>query len=66
MRRSYESIDWISNDVSLGSCFNGDMLPVSRGLRQNLGRMHMIYFVAVVAALLFIYLFVALVRPEWF
>jgi len=43
------------------------MLPLHEGLRKNLILFFtMIYLTAVVALLLFIYLFVALIRPEWF
>jgi K+-transporting ATPase KdpF subunit len=36
------------------------------GLRQNLGRIAMVLLTAMVTVFLFIYLLVALLRPEWF
>jgi K+-transporting ATPase KdpF subunit len=45
------------------------MLPVHESLRENLEdevMSMMIYLTAAVAAFLFVYLIVALVRPEWF
>jgi hypothetical protein len=44
-----------------------DSLPgVHRRLRTNLEETAVIYLTALIAALLFVYLGTALVRPEWF
>ncbi len=44
------------------------MLPVPDRLRENLKDevIFMMYLTAVIAIFLFVYLVVALVRPEWF
>jgi K+-transporting ATPase KdpF subunit len=45
------------------------MLPFHESLRENLEdepMSMMIYLTVVVAAFLFVYLLVALIRPEWF
>jgi K+-transporting ATPase KdpF subunit len=52
--------------VSPRPCIDGSMFPVHEGLRSNLTGLVMIYLTSIVALLLFIYLFVALIRPEWF
>jgi len=39
---------------------------IRRRLRTNLGEYAVIYLTALIAALLFVYLGTALVRPEWF
>jgi K+-transporting ATPase KdpF subunit len=58
---------WLPGTVSPGSFIDGTMPSVHGGLRKNLiGVLTMIYLTAVVSLLLFIYLFVALIRPEWF
>jgi K+-transporting ATPase KdpF subunit len=63
----YDSRDLVPCFVSAGSFIDGPMLSFHESLRKNLiPFLTMIYLTAVVALLLFIYLFVALIRPEWF
>ena len=57
---------WLPAMFVLGVVAIGIVLSVSDRLRENLRRGLMIYLTAAIAALLFIYLFVAMVRPEWF
>jgi K+-transporting ATPase KdpF subunit len=58
---------WLPGLFLLGLSIDGTMPSVYGGLRKNLIRFFtMIYLTAVVSLLLFIYLFVALIRPEWF
>jgi hypothetical protein len=47
---------------------NGPVLCVHESLRTNIAAEYwnMIYLTVIVASLVFIYLIVALVRPEWF
>jgi K+-transporting ATPase KdpF subunit len=59
----------VASDVSFGSCSDGIILPVHGSLRENIKdevMRIMIYLTAVVVVFLFVYLIVALVRPEWF
>jgi K+-transporting ATPase KdpF subunit len=59
----------VSSDVSPGHCSDGTVLPVHESLRKNIEEEvmpMMIYLTAAVAVFLFVYLVVALVRPEWF
>jgi K+-transporting ATPase KdpF subunit len=56
-------------DVSFGSCGNGPVLSLHEGLRKDLRReaiSMMIYVTLAVVAFLFVYLVIALLRPEWF
>jgi K+-transporting ATPase KdpF subunit len=58
-----------AGDVSLGHYSDGTVLPVHGSLRENIEDEvipMMIYLTAVVAVFLFVYLVMALVRPEWF
>jgi K+-transporting ATPase KdpF subunit len=57
-----------SGDVPAGHRSDGAVFAVFEGVRENLkGEVtYMIYLTAVIAIFLFIYLVVALVRPEWF
>ena len=63
-----EPVYLVCRDVSLGPCRDGIMLPVPDWLRENLKDevIPMIYLTAAIAVFLFVYLVVALVRPEWF
>ena len=45
---------------------HGGLPGIRRRLRTNLREHAVIYLTAVIAALLFVYLGTALVRPEWF
>jgi K+-transporting ATPase KdpF subunit len=45
---------------------NGAVVLVHRRVRQNLKEPAMIYLTAAVSLFLFVYLFAALIRPEWF
>jgi K+-transporting ATPase KdpF subunit len=66
---SNEPRNLAAGNVSFRPCRNGALLPVLKGLRQNIedeGRLMMIYLTAIGAAFLFVYLLVALIRPEWF
>jgi K+-transporting ATPase KdpF subunit len=65
----YESCNLAAGNVFLGHYIDGAMLPVYEILRENLDngvRWAMIYLTVIVAVFLFVYLVVALVRPEWF
>jgi len=58
-----------TSDVSFGSGIIGTNIRVLESLRENIREKvvtRMIYLTAAVAAFLFVYLIVALVRPEWF
>jgi K+-transporting ATPase KdpF subunit len=58
-----------NSHVSFGHCNNGTDVCVPESLRENIKNevtSMMIYVTAGVAAFLFVYLVVALVRPEWF
>jgi K+-transporting ATPase KdpF subunit len=58
-----------AGDVSPGHYRDGIVLPVHGSLRENIEDEvipMMIYLTAAVAVFLFVYLVVALVRPEWF
>jgi K+-transporting ATPase KdpF subunit len=58
-----------NSHVSFGHCIDGTDVPVHESLRENIKNevtSMMIYVTAGVAAFLFVYLVVALVRPEWF
>jgi K+-transporting ATPase KdpF subunit len=57
-----------SGDVPAGHRGNGAVFAVFESVRENIKVevAQMIYLTAVVAIFLFIYLIVALVRPEWF
>jgi K+-transporting ATPase KdpF subunit len=44
----------------------GAVVPVYRRMRKNLKDVTMIYLTAAVSLFLFVYLFAALIRPEWF
>ena len=62
----YESGHRPVRHVPAGPCRHGALLFVLKSLREDLGGQAMIYITAVVAAFLLVYLFTALVRPEWF
>jgi len=56
-------------NVSARPSSHGAMLPIHESLRENLkgeAKTMMIYLTVAVAAFLFVYLVVALIRPEWF
>jgi K+-transporting ATPase KdpF subunit len=53
-------------DVFAGNARHVAVLRLSRCLRKNLRPFPMIVLTAIVTAFLFVYLFVALIRPEWF
>jgi K+-transporting ATPase KdpF subunit len=55
-----------AGNVFIGSPRNGVVLSVHDRMRENLRGKTMIYLTAIVAAFLFVYLFAALIRPEWF
>ena len=62
-----------SRDLAAGNVFSrnfsyGFVFPVPGRLRKNIRSeaTTMIYVAATIALLLFIYLFIALIRPEWF
>jgi K+-transporting ATPase KdpF subunit len=55
-----------AGNVLIGARRNAVVLSVHDRMRENLRGKTMIYFTAVVAAFLFVYLFAALIRPEWF
>jgi K+-transporting ATPase KdpF subunit len=64
---SHDARNLAARPVSPGPCIDGTMPSVHGGLRKNLIQvLTMIFLTAVVSLLLFIYLFVALIRPEWF
>jgi K+-transporting ATPase KdpF subunit len=57
----------VARDVRVGHRFDGTLLVVFESLRTHLRRSIMLIFItAAVAAFLFIYLWVAMIRPEWF
>jgi K+-transporting ATPase KdpF subunit len=55
-----------ARNVSARRRIDAALLHVSDRLREHLGVNAMIYFTAAVCVFLFVYLTVALVRPEWF
>jgi K+-transporting ATPase KdpF subunit len=57
-----------SRDVLAGHRWYGAVFVVPESVRENIKVevTQMIYVTAVIAVFLFIYLIVALVRPEWF
>ena len=64
-----EHCNLVSGDGSPGTCRDGAVLPVHGRVREDLTDEVMkmlIYVTAAVAAFLFVYLVVALVRPERF
>jgi len=67
-RTQYEPCNLASGDVPAGHRGDGTMFIVFESVRENIKPevTQMIYLTAVVAIFLFIYLVVALVRPEWF
>jgi K+-transporting ATPase KdpF subunit len=61
-------INLVAGDVCTGHRHDASLLLVSRRQRKNLREeaVMLIYVTIGVAALMFIYLFTALIRPEWF
>jgi K+-transporting ATPase KdpF subunit len=55
-----------ARNVSARRRIDAALLRVSDRLREHLGVTAMIYVTAAVCVFLFVYLTVALVRPEWF
>jgi K+-transporting ATPase KdpF subunit len=56
-----------ASHVCPGDWHDGRLSVVSESLRKNLrGAAMLIYITAAVALFLFIYLWVAMIRPEWF
>jgi len=57
-----------AGNVLSGNYSNGVVPPVPGRLRKNIRSevATMIYVTAIIALFLFIYLFTALIRPEWF
>jgi K+-transporting ATPase KdpF subunit len=65
----HEPRNGLFGGVSSGSCGNGPVLSVHESLRKDIKReavSMMIYVTLAAVAFLFIYLMVALLRPEWF
>jgi K+-transporting ATPase KdpF subunit len=58
----------VTRDVSVGPCSVGALLSVPESVRAHLNDevMRMIYVTAIIVLFLFVYLLVALIRPEWF
>ena len=67
-RRQYGPCNLASGDVPAGHRRDVCVFAVFESVRENLKVevTQMIYLTAVIAIFLFIYLVVALVRPEWF
>ena len=65
-RHTDESGDLVARDVPAGAGQHDRLLRVHRRVRENLRGAGMIYLTAAVSLFLFIYLFAALIRPEWF
>jgi K+-transporting ATPase KdpF subunit len=63
-----ESRDLAASNVFSRNYSNGVVFPVPGRLRKNIRSeaTTMIYVTAIVALFLFVYLFTALIRPEWF
>jgi K+-transporting ATPase KdpF subunit len=55
-----------AGSIRIGPCQHWSLFGVRRGLRPDLREATVIYVTALITALLFVYLGVALVRPEWF
>jgi K+-transporting ATPase KdpF subunit len=53
-------------DVRFGYVVNGTMFVIRQSVRKNIKEGRMIYVAAIIAVFLLVYLFVALIRPEWF
>jgi K+-transporting ATPase KdpF subunit len=70
-KEGFRNEPWIlvSGDVYLRHCSDGNSVLFLHRLRENIREevmLIMIYVTAAVAVFLFVYLVVALVRPEWF
>jgi len=63
-----ESRVLVAGNVLSRNYSNGVVLPVPGRLRKNIRSevAAMIYVTAIIALFLFVYLFTALIRPEWF
>ncbi len=62
-----ESRGLVASDVSTRTRDDDPLLRVHRRVREDLRRKQfMIYLTAAVSLFLFVYLFAALIRPEWF
>jgi K+-transporting ATPase KdpF subunit len=63
----YAARDLVAGYVLAGSIIYGRVLSIHESVRKYLDRENkMIFVTGIIALLLFIYLFVALIRPEWF
>ena len=57
----------VASDVLAGTRDHDPLLRLHRRMREDLRRKRtMIYLTAAVSLFLFVYLFAALIRPEWF
>jgi K+-transporting ATPase KdpF subunit len=63
-----ESRVLVAGNVFSGNYSHGVVLPVPGRLRKNIRSeaTAMIYVTAIIVLFLFVYLFTALIRPEWF
>jgi K+-transporting ATPase KdpF subunit len=63
-----ESRVLVAGNVFSGNYSHGVVFPVPGQLRKNIRSeaTTMIYVAALIALFLFVYLFTALIRPEWF
>jgi K+-transporting ATPase KdpF subunit len=62
-----ESHSLAASNVLAGTRDYDPLLRLHRRMRENLkGKLTMIYLTAAVSLFLFVYLFAALIRPEWF
>ena len=57
---------WIPGLFLLGFVVDGIVRLISKSLRKKYREIFMIYVTVGVAGFLFVYLWVALIRPEWF
>ena len=63
----HEPVCVAAGDVRLGARVHDCFLRLHHGVREDLRRdEQMIYLTAAVSLFLFVYLFAALIRPEWF
>jgi len=62
----YELSDLVAGILRPGRREHDPVLRVHQRLREDLRRPAMIYLTAAVSLFLFVYLFTALIRPEWF